>query len=179
MFNFLEKNIMGRLKMLSVCVLMCIAVGSIAQVGQKVIPVVIYDAHNKPLPLPSLGEKHLLIFYPDPDHPSQNKEFRKYFKTHPITSENIDSYGVVNLKDAPLLSNKLLRFMIRNEIMGTNAYVYTDPDRIVSKAWKLGDVNNKFVVMWINKDCVIEFYKAGQLTDEEVKQVHALIEKYK
>lgn len=159
--------------------LMCFFVKGAAQVGQKVISVEICDAHNRPLPLPSLGEKHLLIFYPDPDHPSQNRDFRKYFKTHPITGDNIDSYGIINLKDAPLLSNKLLRFMIRNEIIGTNAYVYTDPDHAIAKAWKLGDVNNKFVVMWINKDCVIEFYKAGQLTDEEIKQVHALIEKYK
>lgn len=151
----------------------------VAQVGEKVCPVTIYDAYNKPLQLPYLGEKHLLIFYVDPDHPSQNREFRNYFKKHPFTNENIESYGIINLKDAPLLANSLLRFMIRKEIVGTQAYVYNDPDRTVSRAWKLGDVNNKFVVMWINKECVIEFFKAGQLTDEEVQTVHDLIKKYK
>lgn len=150
-----------------------------AQVGQKVCPVTIYDAYNKPLQLPSLGEKHLLIFYVDPDHPSQNREFRNYFKKHPFTNENIDSYGIVNLKDAPLLANSLLRFMIRKEIAGTQAYVYIDPDRILSRAWKLGNVNNKFVVIWVNKEQVVEFFKAGQLTAEEIKQVHSLIQKYK
>ena len=150
-----------------------------AQVGQKVCPVTIYDAYNKTLSLPSLGQKHLLIFYVDPDHPSQNKEFRNYFKKHPFTNENIDSYGIINLKDAPLLANSLLRFMIRKEIAGTQAYVYNDPDRSLSRAWKLGNVNNKFVVLWVNKEQVIEFFKAGQLTPEEVEQVHALIRKYK
>lgn len=150
-----------------------------AQVGQKVCPVTVYDAYNKPLQLPFLGKKHLLIFYVDPDHPSQNKEFRNYFKKHPFTNENIDSYGIVNLKDAPLLANSLLRFMIRKEIAGTQAYVYNDPDRTLSRAWKLGNVNNKFVVLWINKEQVIEFFKAGQLTAEEIKQVHALIQKYR
>lgn len=150
-----------------------------SQVGQKVCPVTIYNAYNKPLSLPSLGRKHLLIFYVDPDHPSQNKDFRNYFKKHPFTNENIDSYGIVNLKDAPLLANSLLRFMIRKEIAGTQAYVYNDPDRTLSRAWKLGNVNNKFVVLWVNKDCVIEFFKAGQLTAEEIEQVHALIRKYK
>lgn len=150
-----------------------------AQVGRKVCPVTIYDAYNKPLLLPFLGKKHLLLFYVDPDHPSQNKEFRNYFKKHPFTNENIDSYGIVNLKDAPLLSNSLLRFMIRKEIAGTQAYVYNDPDRTLSRAWKLGNVNNKFVVLWVNKEQVIEFFKAGQLTPEEVEQVHALIRKYK
>lgn len=150
-----------------------------SQVGQKVCPVTIYNAYNKPLSLPSLGKKHLLIFYVDPDHPSQNKDFRNYFKKHPFTNENIDSYGIVNLKDAPLLANSLLRFMIRKEIAGTQAYVYNDPDRTLSRAWKLGNVNNKFVVLWVNKDCVIEFFKAGQLTAEEIEQVYALIRKYK
>ncbi|MDE5639078.1 MAG: YtfJ family protein [Odoribacter sp.] len=149
------------------------------QVGQKVCPVTIYDAYNKPLLLPSLGKKHLLIFYVDPDHPSQNREFRNYFKKHPFTNENIDSYGIINLKDAPLLANSLLRFMIRKEIAGTQAYVYNDPDRSLCRAWRLGNVNNKFVVLWVNKEQVIEFFKAGQLTPEEVEQVHALIRKYK
>ncbi len=150
-----------------------------AQVGNKVCQVTVYDAYNKPLQLPSLGKKHLLIFYVDPDHPSQNKDFRNYFKKHPFTDDNIDSYGIVNLKDAPLLANSLLRFMIRKEIAGTQAYVYNDPDNSLSRAWKLGNVNNKFVVLWINKDCVIEFFKAGQLNEEEIAQVHALIKKYK
>lgn len=149
-----------------------------AQVGQKVCSVTIYDAYNKPLDLPSFGKKHLLIFYVDPDHPSQNKEFRNYFKKHPFTNEHIDSYGIVNLKDAPLLANALLRFMIRKEIAGTQAYVYNDPDRTLSRAWKLGNVNNKFVVLWVNKEGVIEFFKAGQLTPEEIEQVHGLIKKY-
>lgn len=151
----------------------------VAQVGQKVSAVTIYDAYNKPLSLPFLGEKHLLLFYVDPDHPSQNKDVRNYFKKHPFTDQNIESYGIINLKDAPLLANSLLRFMIRKEIAGTQAYVYNDPDRTISRAWNLGDVNNKFVVLWINKDCEIEFFKAGQLTTQEFEQVCALIKKYR
>lgn len=150
-----------------------------AQVGRKVCPITIYDAYNKPLQLPYLGEKHLLLFYVDPDHPSQNKELRNYFKKHPFTDENIESYGIVNLKDAPLLANSLLRFMIRKEIAGTQAYVYNDPDNTLSRAWKLGNVNNKFVVLWINPECTIEFFKAGQLTEEETVQLKELIRKYR
>lgn len=179
MFNFLRSILKKKrhLAGLGLCMVLCLSVQ--AQVGEKVCPITIYDAYNKPLSLPFLGEKHLLIFYVDPDHPSQNREFRNYFKKHPFTNEYIDSYGIVNLKDAPLLANALLRFMIRKEIAGTQAYVYNDPDRTLSRAWKLGNVNNKFVVLWINKDCTIEFFKAGQLTEEEIAQVHALIEKYR
>lgn len=150
-----------------------------AQVGRKVCPITVYDAYNKPIQLPCLGEKHLLLFYVDPDHPSQNKELRNYFKEHPFTDENIESYGIVNLKDAPLLANSLLRFMIRKEIAGTQAYVYNDPDNTLSRAWKLGNVNNKFVVLWINPECTIEFFKAGQLSQEETEQLKGLIRKYR
>lgn len=177
MFN--SRKIILTTKVLVLFSVLCIGRPVDAQVGEKVCPITIYDAYNKPLQLPFLGKKHLLIFYVDPDHPSQNKEFRNYFKKHPFTNEHIESYGIVNLKDAPLLANSLLRFMIRKEIAGTQAYVYNDPDRTLSRAWKLGNVNNKFVVLWINKECVIEFFKAGQLTEEEIKQVHALIAKYK
>ena len=178
MFIFFKSFFMGHIFVIIVFLLL-FALPVEAQLGQKVCPITIYDACNKPLQLPYLGEKHLLIFYVDPDHPSQNREFRNYFKKHPFTDENIESYGIVNLKDAPLLANSLLRFMIRKEIAGTQAYVYNDPDHTLKHAWKLGNVNNKFVVLWINKDCVIEFFKAGQLTEAEVEQIHALIRKYK
>ena len=179
MFNFSGLNFRSFLFIGTTLGCMLLSGSGTAQIGQKVCPVTIYDAYNRPLQLPSLGKKHILLFYVDPDHPSQNKEFRNYFKKHPFTNEHIDSYGIVNLKDAPLLANALLRFMILTELAVTQAYVYNDPDRTLSRAWKLGDVNNKFVVLWINKEGVIEFFKAGQLTQEEIKQVHALIEKYK
>ncbi|WP_251620873.1 YtfJ family protein [Odoribacter lunatus] len=179
MFEFVRKKIKKRYFFFLFFVLYSGEAILYAQVGEKVCPIVIYDARNKPLLLPSLGKKHLLLFYVDPDHPSQNKAFRNELKKHPFTDENIESYGIVNLKDAPLLANSLLRYMIRNEIAGTQAYVYNDPDRTLSRAWNLGNVNNKFVVIWINKECVIEFYKAGQLTPEEIKEIYALIKKYK
>lgn len=169
---------MGQIFLMLAFFLLCFFSGK-AQIGQKVCPITIYDAYNKPLQLPFLGEKHLLLFYVDPDHPSQNKDLRNYFKKHPFTDENIESYGIVNLKDAPLLANSLLRFMIRKEIAGTQAYVYNDPDNTLSRAWKLGNVNNKFVVLWINRDCEIEFFKAGQLTEEEIGQLKSLIAKYR
>ena len=78
-----------------------------------------------------------------------------------------------------MLANSLLRFMIRKEIAGTQAYVYNDPNHTVSRAWKLGDVNNKFVVLWINKECTIEFFKAGELTEDEIVQLKDLICKYR
>ena len=49
---------------------------------------------------------------------------------------------------------------------------------ILATAWKLPGANNNFTVIFINKNQVIEFYKAGQLTPEEQEQVIALVRKY-
>ena len=61
---------------------------------------------------------------------------------------------------------------------GTDGKIYFDPDGILATAWKLPGANNNFTVIFINKNQVIEFYKAGQLTPEEQEQVIALVRKY-
>ena len=123
-------------------------------------------------------QKNLLIFYADPSHPGQNKTFRDYFKTHPVSGLEITSYGIVNLAAAPMLPNALIKRMALKEVKGTDGKIYFDPDGILATAWKLPGANNNFTVIFINKNQVIEFYKAGQLTPEEQEQVIALVRKY-
>ena len=64
------------------------------------------------------------------------------------------------------------------EVKGTDGKIYFDPDGILATAWELPGANNNFTVIFINKNQVIEFYKAGQLTPEEQEQVIALVRKY-
>lgn len=99
-------------------------------------------------------------------------------KAHPINNPNVDSYGVINLAAAPLLPNSMIRKMALKETQGTDAQIYFDPDEALSTAWKLPGANNNFAVIFVNKDRVIEFYKAGQLTSQEQQQVLDLIKKY-
>ena len=142
--------------------ILCLGIGLLfsyrgfGQVGEKVFSVNILNMNNDTVALPMLGQKNLLIFYADPSHPGQNKTFRDYFKTHPVSGLEITSYGIVNLAAAPMLPNALIKRM----------------------AWKLPGANNNFTVIFINKNQVIEFYKAGQLTPEEQEQVIALVRKY-
>ena len=136
------------------------------------------NMNNDTVALPMLGQKNLLIFYADPSHPGQNKTFRDYFKTHPVSGLEITSYGIVNLAAAPMLPNALIKRMALKEVKGTDGKIYFDPDGILATAWKLPGANNNFTVIFINKNQVIEFYKAGQLTPEEQEQVIALVRKY-
>ena len=99
-------------------------------------------------------------------------------KLHPVHGPNVDSYGVVNMAAAPLIPNSVIRKMARKELKGTNGQVYFDPNEVLSSAWNLRGANDNFTIIFVNKDRVIEFYKAGQLTAGEQEQILQLIEKY-
>ena len=158
--------------------MMCIAFRGFGQVGEKVGPVHVLKINNQSVALPMLGQKNLLIFYADPSRPQQNKDFRNYMKLHPVYGPNVDSYGVVNMAAAPLIPAALIRKMAKKEVKGTDGQVYFDPDEALSKAWRLPGANRNFTVIFVNKDHVIEFYKAGQLTSGEQEQVLQLLRKY-
>lgn len=169
---------MKRIVLLSLLISMLLVLKGFGQVGEKVHSVKVLNAENDTVNLPMLGEKNLLIFYADPSHPRQNKNFRNYLKAHPFNSAEIDAYGVVNLAAAPMIPNALIRKMAQKEVKGTDGQIYYDPDEVLSSAWKLPGANKNFTIIFVNKDKVIEFYKAGQLSSEEQKQLLALITKY-
>lgn len=164
--------------------ILCLGIGLLfskqgfGQVGEQVGNVNILNMSDDTIPLPFLGQKNLLIFYADPQRPGQNQTFRDYFKTHPIASPEVASYGIINLAAAPLLPNSLILRRARKETAGTDAQVYVDPDSLLSSAWHLPGANDNFTVIFVNKDRIIEFYKAGQLSAQEQSQLMQLIDKY-
>ncbi|MCD7969028.1 MAG: YtfJ family protein [Alistipes sp.] len=129
--------------------------------------VVIRTSSDEPIKLPALGEKYVLIFYVDPDHGNQNKEFTDYLEDNPIISDNIYCCGIINLKDAPLIPNGIVRSAIRKKEKKTGQDIYTDPDHILRDAWQLGDVNNLFTIIFVSPDREIVWIKKGKLTKEE------------
>lgn len=153
--------------------------GVMGQVGEKVPDVQVMNVANEMIGLPGFGEKNLLIFYPDPSHARQNANLQDYFKSHPINSPKVDSYGVVNLAAAPLIPNGIIKRRAAKAVEGTNGHVYFDPDNALSKAWKLGNVNNASCVILVGKDKVIRFFKAGQVSDAEMQQVINLVNGWK
>ncbi|MGL5773587.1 MAG: hypothetical protein ACRCX1_12500, partial [Bacteroidales bacterium] len=81
-------------------------------VGKSVEQIYIRDSRNEPIPLPHFGEKHILIFYVDPDARNQNAEFTEYLENNKIKSNKIFSFGIVNLADT-FLPNSLVRTFVR------------------------------------------------------------------
>lgn len=149
------------------------------QTTTTVKPVNIRDASDNPIPIPQLGKKHLLIFYVDPDHANQNAEFIDHLEKNHILSDNIHSFGIVNLKDAPMLPNSIVRAMVRKKINQTGADIYTDPDHLLRDGWHLGDVNNQFTLIFVTKDLEIKFLSKGELTQEQIQEFYRVIDEYK
>lgn len=153
--------------------------GQTATIGSKVKQTKIRNSENEPTDIPELGKKVLLIFYVDPDHSNQNKKFRENLEKNQIHSPNIFSFGIVNLKDAPLLPNGIVRSMIRSKVKQTGAQIYTDPDYSLRDAWNLGDVNDKFTLIIVDKDCKIVFLSKGELSQNQIDEFYSVINKYK
>ena len=74
-------------------------------------------------------------------------------------------YAIVNLNDAPLLSKVLLEEVVYGEVGRLETKIYYDPANVLSTNWKLENINNKFVVIIVNKEKFIEFYYTGELDE--------------
>lgn len=146
----------------------------ISQVGDRLESIEIRDANNQPIPLPGFGKQPILIFYADPDHPLCN--FTDYLEEHPLTHQpKLLAYGVINLKDAPLLPNAIVRAMVRAKIRKTGAAIYTDPERLLSKGWNLGDCNNLFVFLIVDTDGTLLYFSKGEPDKEEIQEFYRVV----
>ena len=135
--------------------------------GKTVPHVKIRDLQNQPIDLPYLGNA------------GQNSDFIAYLEEHQIGGDKIQAYGIVNLKDAPLLPNGVVRSMMRSKQKKTGAAMYTDVDCSLRDSWGMGDVNNLFVIIFVNKDRKVEFFRYGDFTEKDKADFWKVVNKYK
>ena len=117
--------------------------------------------------LPWWGEKNLIIFYVDPEVPRQNHDFITYIEeTARLAGPNIEGFGIVNLKDA-VYPNAFVRNLAATRTARNGATILCDPDHYISSAWRLGDCDNKFVIMLVNKAGELVYVHKGEMSEEE------------
>lgn len=142
--------------------------------GDKINKVDIRDLNNEAAITPGIGEKVTLIFYPDPDKPSQNDYFIEEVKKWQFPEDEYMAYGIVNLADSPY-PNGIIRFMTRQvrkrSKQEADALILTDPKRLIQEAWNTGDCNNTFPILLVDAEGTVLFWKAGELTKDEVNFV--------
>ena len=147
---------------------------------RKVSNVEVIDLNGKPAKLPHWGQKNLMIFYVDPDRHKQNAEFTEELEqNHRAASPNIYGFGVMNLKDAPMVPNGMARSMAKKRTEKNGALVLADEERALSTAWGLGDCNNQFVLMIVSKEGELVFLRKGLLSEQDKADFYKIIEKYK
>lgn len=146
----------------------------------RILPdVEVQDTKKNPVMLPDFGKKHLLLFYVDPDKHNQNKEFVEDMEqNHRAESDNITAYGIINLKDT-IFPNGIVRSLAARRTEKNHALILTDPDHLLRDAWQLGDVNNKFAIIFVTKDRELAFFKAGEFSQEDIDEFYRVIEKYR
>ena len=144
---------------------------------RKVRNVEVQDLDAKKARLPWWGEKNLLIFYVDPEVPKQNHDFITYLETTGrVQGPNIEGFGIVNLKDA-VYPNELVRKIADARTAKNGATILCDPDHWISSAWRLGDCNNCFVIMLVNKQGQLVFMHKGEMTKADQERFIAVADK--
>ena len=141
------------------------------ELPRKVNNVEVLDLDGKPAKLPYWGEKNLMIFYVDPDRHKQNNDFTvELEENHRAQGDNIYGFGVMNLKDAPMVPNGMARNMAKKRTAKNGA---------LGTAWELGDCNNHFVLMIVSKEGELVFLRKGVLSEQDKADFYETIEKYK
>lgn len=137
------------------------------KVGDALPDATIRDAKNQPAPIPELGKKILLVLYTDPDEANQNDPFADAVKAKGMDQTVFKSVGIANMKDAPAKPDWIIRRIVQKKIDKYNVTILTDPERLLIDQWHLGDCNNKSVVLIIDKEKKLRFFKKGKLSDAD------------
>lgn len=165
--------------LLVLSVFACTNVMAQKMVGKKLVQVKVLDVNEDSVSIKMLGKAPLLLFYQDPDAANQNKVFRDSLKNTRQGDEKIESCVVINFKDCPSLPKFIVRMVAKSEAKSAGAQLCYDMDGTVRRAWELGDVNDKCCIVFVNPEGIVEFYKAGELTATDKKELLALLMKYK
>ena len=157
-----------------------VSTASAQEQPHKVQNVELLDLDGKPAKLPHFGEKNLMIFYVDPDRHKQNEEFTyELERNHRASGDNIYGFGIMNLKDAPMIPNGMARSMAKKRTEKNGATVLADENRTLSTAWGLGDCNNQFVLILVSKEGEIVFLRKGVLSEADKQVFYKTVEKYR
>lgn len=147
---------------------------------RKVENVEVLDLNGKPAKLPYFGEKNLMIFYVDPDRHKQNEDFTiELEQNHRAQSDRIYGFGVMNLKDAPMVPNGMARNMARKRTEKNGATVLADENRTLATAWGLGDCNNQFVLLFVNTEGELVFMRKGVLSEADKEAFYKVLDQYR
>jgi len=146
-----------------------------AEVGKEVKDVELRDGTtDKPTGFPGFGSKVLAIFYSDADTADMNDPLADALKAKNLDLKVYAGIGVANLADSKA-PNFIIKSVVRGKIEKYKSTILNDPDRILAKAWGLGDCNNTSVVIIVGKDKVVRHVQRGEIRGKDIDTIVALV----
>ena len=138
--------------------------GFAAQVGDEVKNIKLNST------IPDFGVKLLSIFYVDPDiEPDTTDPVADAIKAKKFPKEKYKGMGIVNMKDAPWKPDIIIEKLVDKKRKKYNSIILTDDSLKLSKKWKLGNCNDKAVILIIGKDKKIKYFKKIKSKSESRK----------
>lgn len=149
---------------------------SALEAGAQLQNPTIRDANDKPATIPDFGKKVIALFYNDPDKADQMDPMADVLKAANLDESVYRGVGVANMADT-WLPNSVIRAIVRKKIEKYDATILTDPERLLVKAWNLGDCDEKGVLVIVDKKGKAQYVKKGSMTKAEMDAALALVKK--
>jgi predicted transcriptional regulator len=160
----LKPEIMSKSLSLIVLTVMFLAFGNVygqqnATVGNSVTSQNLFDPNDNPKAIPFVGEKVLAVFYTDPDEKDVNDPLSDAIKAKNYPKDKYAGIGIANCKDTWIPDAAIRMKARQKERQFPGSIIMLDTERVLSKAWRLGNCNDMGVVIIIGKDSKIKFIK--------------------
>jgi len=121
-----------------------------------------------------LQGKIYTFFYVDPDKKDLNDPLANALKAQNFDRGKVNSVAVINLA-ATWLPNALIESKLKEKQKKFPNTIYVkDKKKVLIKKWNLADDNSDILIF--NKNGKLIYKKYGKVSDEEIKQIIALIE---
>lgn len=130
-----------------------------ASVGQELSNPQLKDANDKPAIIPDFGTHVITLTYANVAAGDYGDPMNDATKAKKYPKELYRGLGVVNMKDSPFVPNSLIRSKVKDKIEQYKSVILTDDDRLLAKAWNLGNCKDKSVFILIGKDKKIKYIR--------------------
>lgn len=115
------------------------------------------------------------VFYVDPDERDLNNGFADALKAKKFDRKKVNSVAIINLA-ATWLPNAIIESKLKaKQKKFPNTIYVKDKKKVLVKQWNLEDDNSDILIF--NKEGKLIYKKFGKVSEKEIPEVLALIEK--
>jgi YtfJ family uncharacterized protein len=120
--------------------------------------------------------KVFVMFYVDPDEKDKNEHFAQALKKRHFDRNKYASIAIVNMA-ATWKPNFIIESILESKQKEFTDTIYVkDKKSVLVNGWNLAD--NESDILIFDKDGKVLFYKAGKMTQDDVKKAISIIEEH-